>query len=92
MFLVEGGALIIVASTIVPVPTLIPWRSKYACTLEELLSKRMRLQQMAEAAHRGLIGHGISPRSIPANRRIDTESYSASSTPGSERLNHCCTK
>src|SRR5918995_422148 len=29
---------------------------------------------------------------MPANRRIEDESYSASSAPGSERLNHCCRK
>jgi transposase-like protein len=32
------------------------------------------------------------PKSIPTNRRITTESYSAYSTAGSDRLNHCCKK
>src|SRR5947199_9632898 len=32
------------------------------------------------------------PRSMPTNCRITTESYSASSTAGSDRLNHCCKK
>src|SRR5437870_6003834 len=31
-------------------------------------------------------------RSMPTNCRITTESYSASSTAGSDRLNHCCKK
>src|SRR5205807_876671 len=37
----------------------------------------------------------LSPRtarSMPTNCRITTESYSASSTAGSDRLNHCCKK
>ena len=32
-------------------------------------------------------GTGSRPRSIPTKRRIDSESYSASSTAGSDRLN-----
>jgi hypothetical protein len=35
---------------------------------------------------------GATPRSTPTNRRIATDSNSASSGPGSDRLNHCCTK
>ena len=34
-------------------------------------------------------GTGSRPRSIPTNCRITGESYSASSTAGSDRLNHC---
>src|SRR5271157_3890734 len=37
-------------------------------------------------------GTGSRPRSMPTNCRITTESYSASSSPGSDRLNHCCRK
>src|SRR5208282_1052718 len=37
-------------------------------------------------------GTGSRPRSIPTESRITTESYSASSTAGSDRLNHCCKK
>jgi hypothetical protein len=37
-------------------------------------------------------GTGSFPRSIPAKWRITAESYSASSTAGSDRLKHCCRK
>src|SRR5438445_3063457 len=37
-------------------------------------------------------GTGSQPRSMPTNCRIPPESYSASSTAGSDRLNHCCKK
>src|ERR1700731_1758364 len=33
-----------------------------------------------------------APSSTNTNRRKAADSYSASSTPGSDRLNHCCTK
>ena len=33
-------------------------------------------------------GTGSRPRSMPTNCRIPTESYNASSTPGSDGLNH----
>jgi hypothetical protein len=35
---------------------------------------------------------GSRPRSTPTNARIDTDSYSASSTAGSDRLIQCCRK
>src|SRR3989475_1100090 len=37
-------------------------------------------------------GTGSQPRSMPTNCRIPPESYCASSTAGSDRLNHCCKK
>ena len=37
-------------------------------------------------------GTGSAARSIPANALMEAESYSASSTAGSDRLNQCCRK
>jgi hypothetical protein len=37
-------------------------------------------------------GTGSRPRSMPTKHRIACESYSASSTAGSDRLNQCCKK
>src|SRR2546427_599989 len=37
-------------------------------------------------------GTGARPRSMPTKRRSTGDSYSASSAPGSLRLNHCCRK
>jgi hypothetical protein len=50
------------------------------------------LQQMPELADVVSSGTASRPRSILTNSRISAESYSASSTAGSDRLNHCCKK
>ena len=53
--------------------------------LEQSRSQLVLLQQVTELAERGLVRHGPRPGSMPANRRIASESYSASSAPGSDR-------
>src|SRR2546428_3006332 len=83
----------IVASTIVPVLTVSPWARKWRATA----SKRTRPSPCASSRWRNLhtvvsSGTGSRPRSIPTNARIVGESYSVSSTAGSERLNQCCRK
>src|SRR5580700_5528869 len=68
--------------------------------VEQLLAQIVCFEQMAEAAHRRLVGHRLAAESLPSRRRgsmstkrrIADESYSASSTAGSDRLNHCCKK
>ena len=50
-------------------------------------SSRWRNLQMVVSS-----GAASEPRSMPAKARIAAESYSASSTAGSERLNHSCRK
>jgi hypothetical protein len=68
--------------------------------VEQLLAQIVRFEQMTEAAHRRLVGHRLATESLPSRRRgsmstkrrIADESYSASSTAGSDRLNHCCKK
>ena len=57
-----------------------------------LSSKLVLLQQVAELANRGLVRHWLTAEIDTANCRMAAESYSASSTPGSERLNHSCRK
>src|SRR5271163_2471778 len=52
----------------------------------------MCFNQMAEFADRGLVRHSFAPRSMPTKRRIEIDSYRASSVAGSERLNQCCKK
>ena len=90
---VEGGALMMEASTMVPLPTLMPWRSRCSSTYanralpRSFLSSRWRKWQMVVSS-----GAALSPRSRPTKRRIDSESYNASSAPGSDRLNHCWRK
>src|SRR5207244_1726426 len=59
---------------------------------QDLFPQLVFFQQVPELAHRGLVGTGSQPRSMPTNCRITTESYSVSSTAGSDRLNHCCKK
>jgi hypothetical protein len=39
-----------------------------------------------------ILGVGSCPKSIPTNCLITGESYRASSTAGSDKLNHCCKK
>src|SRR6266567_1442556 len=93
LFLVELGALMIVASTMVPVATLKPWACKWAltaansCRPRSWLSSIWRKRRIVVSS-----GAGSRPRSMPTNCRIASESYNASSAAGSDRLNHCCRK
>src|SRR5450755_2122415 len=64
----------------------------FAYPLKQPLPQLVLLQQMTELAHRGLVRTGTGPRSMRTNCRIPAESYCASSTPRSDRLNHCCKK
>jgi hypothetical protein len=57
--------------------------------IEQPPAEIVLFEQVAEAAHPGLVGTGSRLRSIPTERRITSESWSASSTPRSDRLNHC---
>src|SRR5215831_10223492 len=92
-FLVDAGAAIMVASTIVPVLTVTPWARRCAATVSNTTgpspcsSRRWRNLHTVVSS-----GTGSRPRSMPAKARIVRESYSASSTPGSERLNQCWRK
>src|SRR5438105_7052168 len=71
-FLVEDGALMIVASTIVPVATFSPFAAKCRCTSS--LAQIVRFEQMTEAAHRRLVGHRLAAEvdvdKMPHGRRI----------------------
>jgi hypothetical protein len=42
--------------------------------IEQTPAQIMFLEQVAEAAHHGLVGHRSRPNSIPAKRRITRES------------------
>src|SRR5262245_21653939 len=83
----------IVASTIVPVLTVTPWARRCSVTVSNrawprpCASNRWRNLQTVVSS-----GTGSCPRSMPTNARIVGESYSASSTAGSERLNQCWRK
>src|SRR5436190_14960729 len=89
--LVDDGASMIVASTIVPLPTIRPRSDRCAlisantCSVRWCFSNRRRKFKIE-------VSSGITSASVvtPANWRIVIESYSASSAPGSERLYHCC--
>src|SRR3990172_13068737 len=56
--------------------------------LERIREPRIRRCRRAE----GVVGVLGRPRSMPTNARMVGESYSASSTAGSDRLNHCWRK
>ena len=65
-------------------------RQMFLNSYKELFAQLVRFQEMPKLADRGLSGTGSQPRSMPTNCRMARESYSASSTAGSDRLNHCC--
>jgi hypothetical protein len=83
----------IVASTIVPVVIRTPLPSRCRFTASSISppspcsSSKWRNLQIVVSS-----GTGSRPKSMPTKSRITTESYSASSTAGSDRLNHCCRK
>src|ERR1700747_1859139 len=61
-----------------------PGLQMHVHSLQHQTAQIVLLQQMA-----GSSGAGATPRSTPTNRRSAADSYNASSTPGSDRLNHC---
>src|SRR5215467_10163565 len=80
-----------VASTIVPRLMRMPRLSRYsltACNIappRSCFSSRWRNCKIVLSS-----GAGARPKSTPAKGRSAGDSYSASSAPGSDRLNHCC--
>jgi len=92
-FFVELGALMRVASTMVPVPTFMPWVCSTAPTLansaspsECFSSRRLNSSKVVASGTRS------RPRSMPTKRRSEGLSSKASSHAWSPRLNPCCTK
>ena len=82
-----------VASTIVPVVIRTPFCCKCRFTVSSIAPPRSCSSSRWRNLHTVVSsGTGSCPRSMPTNCRITAESYSASSTPGSDRLNHCCRK
>jgi hypothetical protein len=64
--LVEDGALMIVASTIVPVATFSPLAAKCRCTSsKQPPAQIVRFEQMAETAHRGFVKHRLAAEIDP---------------------------
>src|SRR5437762_780962 len=92
-FLVDGGALMMVASTIVPwcsnSPRAVSNRptSRNNCSVRLCFSSKCRNFKIVVSS-----GTGSSIKLIPAKRRIDSESINISSIAGSDRLNHCCSR
>lgn len=83
----------IVASTMVPVPTFMPLACSNSPTLENSAapsffssSRCLNFNSVVPSGTRS------RPRSIPTKRRSDVLSSSASSHAWSARLNQCCTK
>ena len=61
--------------------------------LEQTIAQVVGLQQMSKLANRRFIRCRLATQvSMPTKLRIARESYNASSTAGSERLNQCCRK
>jgi len=93
LFLVEVGALIMLASTMVPRLTFMPLSARYTLTSRKSSLPRLyfsiRWRKLSIVVSSGT---GSLPRSMPTNRRIARESYSASSAPGSDNSNQCCRK
>ena len=82
-----------VASTIVPVPTFRPRTLKMLVDGGKYLSSKLvLLQQVAELANRGLVRHWLTAEidtgKLPHRSRVIQRLLH----PGSERLNHSCRK
>src|SRR5205807_9979234 len=87
----EVGACSMVASTIVPVVIRTPCACKCRFTCPKICSPSWCASSKCRNLHTVVSsGTGSQPKSMPTNCRITPESYSASSTAGSDRLNHCC--
>src|SRR5690554_778534 len=85
-FLVELGASMMVASTIVPSLSIRPALAKWRLTDSKMALPRRRLSRKCRKL-RMVVSSGIrSDNRSPANRRIDSISYNASSIAGSLRL------
>ena len=92
-YLVELGVAMMVASTMVPPANFMPraarcWliRSNSGLPSSCCSSRRRKLRLLVSS------GTGSRPRSTPTKRRFDSDSCSASSAAGSDRLNQCCSK
>jgi len=59
---------------------------------KQLVAQVMRLKQMTELADRGLIRCRLTSQINTYKEAHGRESYRASSTAGSDRLNQCCRK
>jgi hypothetical protein len=57
---------------------------------QQRLAQLVALQQVPDLQTVVSSGAPSTPRSMPTKLRIATESYNASSTAGSDRLNHNC--
>jgi hypothetical protein len=69
LFFVELGAWIIVASTMVPRPTVMPARASSAFDrLEDALPQPVPLQEVTELADRRLVGDSLAPQVNPDER------------------------
>jgi hypothetical protein len=73
-FLLEDSALMIVASTIVPVATFSLRRQMPLHLVEQPPAQIVLLKQAAETAHRGLIRHRLAAEVDPDKCRIASES------------------
>src|ERR1700685_1325003 len=82
-----------VASTIVPVVMRTPRACKCRFTAPRIFSPSLCSSSKCRNLHTVVSsGAGSCPKSIPTNCLITGESYRASSTAGSDKLNHCCKK
>jgi hypothetical protein len=82
-----------VASTIVPVAILIP--SPFQVDVHRIQHQTAQIvlfQQVTKMTDGRLVRRRSAPKSTPTNRRNTGDSYKASSAPGSDKSNHCCTK
>jgi hypothetical protein len=90
-FLVELGAPMIVASTIVPFAILMPFVRRYRDGLQQRLTQFVALESMTELADRRLVGCPFTPRSMPTKLHRDRV-IQRFLDRGSDRLNHNCRK
>src|ERR1700726_961340 len=82
-----------VASTIIPVVIRTPRACKCRFTAPRIFSPSLCSSSKCRNLHTVVSsGAGSCPKSIPTNCLITGESYRASSTAGSDKLNHCCKK
>src|SRR5260370_41862303 len=92
-FLVEEGAWIRVASTIVPVVIRTPFACRCRFTVPRISSPQLvSLQQMTELAHRCLVRHRLdtqdNSRKLPQWRRIEQNLFHRRGTQGAPHTCH----
>lgn len=93
MFLVELDALIMVASTLVPVLIVNPLSLEMPVHLLEQPRPQINLLRRWRNLHTVVSsGTGSRLRSIPTKLRMAAESCRASPSAESDRLNQCCRK